>query len=155
MFTPAPAAALTPAAPPDPTIPVPPPSFGGPGGCTTVTPDGGMLCLWVDEDPARRPLFVKTVRGTFTAPNSSTVRACDTHYELSYYRGGVQRTDHADQFGCLPSNNHPDSADFVLDAPLDYDKPICVRTRNAQTDDDWTQPTCVTIHRDSAEVGDI
>ena len=144
IFTAAPAAASLP-------ILVPPPGFGGPGGCTTVTSDGAMLCLWIDDDTTRGPLFVKTVRGASGHPNSSEGRICDDHYELTYYRDGVQRTDRFDQFGCSDSLN---TADFALDAPLDMDKPICTRTINSQTADHWTPPTCVTVHRDSADVGD-
>lgn len=144
IFTAAPATASMP-------ILVSPPGFGGPGGCTTVTSDGAMLCLWIDDDTSRGPLFVKTVRGAFGHPNSSEQHICDDHYELTYYRDGVQRTDRFDQFGCSDGLN---TADFALNAPLDWDKPICTRTTNSQTADHWTHPTCVTVHRDSSDVGD-
>jgi hypothetical protein len=132
---------------------MPPPDFGGPGGCTSVTPGGHMLCLWVDTDPGRRPLFVKTVRATFTPPTTAALPACDDHYELTYYQGGRRRTDHVDQFGCPPETDGLNAADRPLNAQLDLDKPICTRTRGPLTDNDWTQPTCVTIHADSSEVG--
>ena len=134
-------------------VPAPPPSFGGPGGCTTVTQGGDMLCLWVDDDPARPPLFITTVRAAFTPSNRATGPACDTHYELTYYRGGLQHTDRADQFGCQPSADTPDTGDFALNSRLDLDKPICTRTRGPRTGGVWTQRTCVTIHQDSSDVG--
>jgi hypothetical protein len=134
-------------------VPAPPPSFGGPGGCTTVTEGGDMLCLWVDDDPARPPLFVTTVRAAFRPSNRATGPACDTHYELTYYHDGLQHTDHFDQFGCQPSADTPDTADFALNTRLDLDKPICTRTRGPSTGGVWTQRTCVTIHQDSSDVG--
>ncbi|HTK63009.1 MAG TPA: hypothetical protein VL595_11555 [Pseudonocardia sp.] len=134
-------------------FPAPPPSFGGPGGCTTVTPGGDMLCLWVDDAPARPPLFVTRVRAVFTPSHPATLPACDTHYELTYYRDGLAHTDRADQFGCQPSADTPAGADFALNTRLDLDKPICTRTRGPLTAGLWTQRTCVTIHQDSSDVG--
>lgn len=151
MLTAGPAAALTPVAPSAFDMPVPPAGFNGPGGCTSATAEGAMLCLWVDQDNGRPPLFIKTVRGTFSAPDSSTVHACD--YELSYYRDGVQRTDRHLNFGCEQADSLPDSEDFPLQDQLDVDKPICVRITTTQAREDWTRPTCVTIRRDSSDVG--
>lgn len=152
ILTTGPASALTSVAPSAFDIPVPPAGFNGPGGCMSATAEGATLCLWVNQDNGRPPLFIKAVRGTFSPPDSSQVHACD--YELSYYRDGVQRTDNHLNFGCQQTNSPPDSEDFTLEAQLDLDKPICVRTRTTQARDNWTRATCLTIHHDnSTEVG--
>lgn len=155
MFTPAPATALTPAAPPDFGTPAPPPEFGGPGGCTTVESDGSMLCLWVTTVEPGFPPSVETVRSTFNPPDSVTVHDCDRHHELTFYQGGVQRTRQIDLPDCLTPNDDLDTTLFTLNAQLDADKPICVRARNPLTSNKWTRPTCVTIHQDSVDVGNI
>lgn len=109
--------------------------------------------MWVDQDPDRSDLFVKRIRTTFTPAEPSPTQACDEHFELSYSRAGIQRTDLFDQFGCDPTGGHLLTADFALNAPLDLDKPICTRTRGPATGNVWTQRTCLTEHRDSTSFG--
>jgi hypothetical protein len=139
----------------------PTPGFDGPGGCDTVAPGGGWLCLWADQDPQQEPsrvpaepdVFVKRIRVTFSPAGPSPAQVCDSHFELSYSRDGVQRTDLFDQFGCDPGSDHHAIADFTLNAHVDFDKPICARTRSSLTNQVWSPRSCMTEHRGSTSFG--
>lgn len=129
----------------------PPPRFAGPGGCDSVAPGHGWLCLWVDQDSARSDVFVRRIRTIFSPAGPSPAPVCDTHVELSYFRAGVQHTDLFDQFGCDPTGQS--TADFALNTQLDLDSPICTRVRGPITGDQWTPRSCLTEHRDSTTFG--
>lgn len=129
----------------------PPPGFAGPGGCDGVAPGHGWLCLWLDQDSARSDVFVRRIRVTFSPAGPSPAQVCDTHFELSYVRAGVQRTDMFDQFGCDPTGQS--TADFTLNAQLDLDTPICTRVRGPITGNQWTPRSCLTEHRNSTTFG--
>ncbi len=123
--------------------------------CTNAPGTDAVQCISIDRDntnaaPPGKLSNIKSVQSEYrylpTGLVKSAPNICDRHHELAYYDSGNRRIRAIDPPGCVngmaASATLGDSVDFDIGNNIDKATPICTRSKNSATAQNWTPYAC-------------